>query len=257
MALPLLDNVSYVRDFERLLRAKQIVAGMDFNVRIPPPAVVPNAVKLVPEIGSAVAVHIERVTEAVLYSIIMSSVGFTGVRSLVALLQADSLAQAIASAKRYFDKRFEKEVPKVPEAPEPQNLPGTPPEGEKQAMADLSPWPDDPREAATAFAELEKHLDFANLPDDPRHLAQLHGPAGAALVERYAPNAPQPIKNLAVVRVCQYLAARPGDMAVSVRESLGDAAYERQWSPTMTSALRGSGAMALLTGWQERRLGTV
>ena len=120
-------------------------------------------------------------------------------------------------------------------------------------MADLSSWPDDP---APAIAEFVKRLDFAILPDNPMHLAELDGPA-AALVERYAPGGPQPIRNVAVVRAVQYLAARPGDMAVSVLESRGDAAYERQWSPAMGSALRGSGAMAMLTAWQERRLGTV
>ena len=114
------------------------------------------------------------------------------------------------------------------------------------AVATLSPWP-----AITATVSLEaaRACLRAELGDmDDSKLDRL-GSTAAALVERYAPGAPQPVKNEAVIRCVGWLAEQPG---ASIRsEQVGDVRTE--YAPTSLSALRHSGAMALLTAWKVRR----
>ena len=77
--------------------------------------------------------------------------------------------------------------------------------------------------------------------------------AAWALVQRYAPAAPDGILREAVIRTAGWLAEQP---AASVRsEDTGDIATN--YAPTMQSALRHSGAMALLTAWKIRRAGAI
>ena len=77
--------------------------------------------------------------------------------------------------------------------------------------------------------------------------------ASLALVERYAPAAPEAIKDEATIRTAGWLAEQP---AASVRsESTGDIATA--YAPAMASALRHSGAMALLSPWKVRRAGAI
>ena len=72
--------------------------------------------------------------------------------------------------------------------------------------------------------------------------------AAAAIVERYAPAAPEAVQNEACLRVVSYLFDRsPG---LSGRESYSQ-------SPGQISALRHSGGMALLSPWKVRRGGAV
>ena len=77
------------------------------------------------------------------------------------------------------------------------------------------------------------------------------GQAAGATVERYAPNAPQAVKNEAVIRIAGWLhSRRPNPMQ---RVSLGGLSMdfrERFYSP---NALTNSGARALLTPWRTRR----
>ena len=81
---------------------------------------------------------------------------------------------------------------------------------------------------------------------------RLHGVA-VALVERYAPEAPEAVQNEAVIRTAGWLAEQP---PAGVRsETIGDEAYE--YAPAMVSALRHSGAMALLSPWRVRRAGAI
>ena len=117
------------------------------------------------------------------------------------------------------------------------------------AVAALSPWPDTPMALAGATACLKAVLDPAL--DDAR--VQALGATAAALVERYAPGAPQPIRNEAVTRCAGWLHGQP---AASVRsEAQGE--ISTAYAPTMQSALRHSGAMALLTAWKVRRAGAI
>ena len=78
-------------------------------------------------------------------------------------------------------------------------------------------------------------------------------PVASALVERYAPAAPVAVQNEAAIRICGYLSQQPESAQRSDR--LGD--VETQWQPGNVSALRHSGAMALLTFWKVRRAGGI
>ena len=116
------------------------------------------------------------------------------------------------------------------------------------ALADLAPWPTTPAASAAALVCLAAAIGVT----DEDTLDRL-GAAAAALVERYAPDAPIAIKNEAVVRAAGWLAQQP---AASVRsESVGD--IRTSYMPTHSGALRHSGAMALLSPWKIRRAGAI
>ena len=74
-----------------------------------------------------------------------------------------------------------------------------------------------------------------------------------AMVARYAPAAPEAVHREAVTRTSGWLAEQP---AAAVRsESVGD--ISSSYAPTHMSALRHSGAMALLSPWKVRRAGAI
>ena len=75
----------------------------------------------------------------------------------------------------------------------------------------------------------------------------------SALVERYAPEAPEAISNEAAIRCAGWLAEHPH--AAIRSESIGD--IETAFAPSMQSALRHSGGMALLSPWKVRRAGAI
>lgn len=81
---------------------------------------------------------------------------------------------------------------------------------------------------------------------------RLHGVA-VALVERYAPKAPDAVQNEAVIRAGGWLHEQPPGGVRS--ETIGDEAVE--YAPAMVGALRHSGAMALLSPWKVRRAGAI
>ena len=84
-------------------------------------------------------------------------------------------------------------------------------------------------------------------------LADRLRPVAVALVERYAPAAPEAIQNEAAVRCAGWLADTP---AASLQaEQFGDVSVT--WAPGQLSALRHSGAMALLSPWKVRRAGSI
>lgn len=115
------------------------------------------------------------------------------------------------------------------------------------AVAALSPWPTTPAATAAAVACLGAEIGATD-----ERVGQL-GATAAALVERHAPAAPQPIKNEAVIRCAGWLCQQP---AGSVRsERVGD--LSTGYSPAMLSALRHSGAAALLAPWRVRRAGSI
>ena len=81
---------------------------------------------------------------------------------------------------------------------------------------------------------------------------RLH-PVAVALVEQYAPLAPEEVQNLAVERCAGWLVEQP---AAAIRsESVGD--ISTSYAPTMHSALRHSSAMSLLAPWKVRRAGAI
>ena len=117
------------------------------------------------------------------------------------------------------------------------------------AVATLSPWPTTPAALTAATACLKAAIG----PDLTDERVQALGETAAALVERYAPDAPDPVKRESVIRTAGWMAEQP---AAAVRsESTGD--ISTAFAPSMQSALRHSGSMALLTGWKVRRAGVL
>ncbi len=116
-------------------------------------------------------------------------------------------------------------------------------------MAALTPWPDNP---SAALETLRQHLDVVNPAADVNSALSLLAASASALVERYAPGAPQAVRDTALVRTVQYLLERSGAGPTAAMQELGDwkASEEFTASP---SPLRGSGAMAILSPWKVRR----
>ena len=119
--------------------------------------------------------------------------------------------------------------------------------GSAVSDAPLSPWPAD----ADARAAAEDRLSSALQVSDTGEVSSVRrlGATASALVEQYAPAAPQPIRDEAVIRCAAYLRDQP---AAAIRaESVGplttDFAVSRQ------AALRHSGSMSLLSPWRVRR----
>ena len=118
------------------------------------------------------------------------------------------------------------------------------------AVATLSPWPTS--SAAVALAAARTCLGDALGLTDESTLDRL-GSTAAELVERYAPGAPQAIKNESVVRAAGWMYEQPSAAVRS--ESVGD--ISTSYAATHMSALRHSGGQALLTGWKQRRAGHI
>ena len=74
-----------------------------------------------------------------------------------------------------------------------------------------------------------------------------------ALVELYAPAAPEAVQNEAAIRCAGWLYEQPA--AAITRESEGE--ISSSFAVASMSALRNSGAMALLSVWKERRAGVI
>ena len=75
----------------------------------------------------------------------------------------------------------------------------------------------------------------------------------AASVNRFAPDAPDAISNEAVIRTAGWLAEQP---AAAIRAET-EADISTSYAPSMQSALRHSGAMALCSPWKFRRAGAI
>ena len=73
------------------------------------------------------------------------------------------------------------------------------------------------------------------------------------LVNRFAPDAPDAIANEGAIRTAGWLAEQPS--AAIRSETEGD--IRTSYAPMMQSALRHSGAMALLSPWKVRRAGAI
>ena len=74
-----------------------------------------------------------------------------------------------------------------------------------------------------------------------------------ALIELYAPAAPEAVQNESAIRVAGWLYEQPA--AAITRESEGE--ISTSYAVASMSALRHSGAMALLSVWRERRAGVI
>ena len=123
----------------------------------------------------------------------------------------------------------------------------------------ITPWPDDPAERALAswelsnrmFPPLPGQLDVGKRQFDDR--IRSLGPVVSAMVERYAPGAPQDVRDEACARMAGYLQeATFGEVR---KESLGPTEYE--YVTNHGDAFRRSGAAMLLSPWRVRRAGLV
>lgn len=81
---------------------------------------------------------------------------------------------------------------------------------------------------------------------------RLH-PVALELVSRYSPDAPEAIRSEAIIRTSGWLAEQP--MAAIRDEKTGD--VSTAYATNNLSALRHSGAMALLSPWRVRRAGVI
>ena len=99
---------------------------------------------------------------------------------------------------------------------------------------------------------------------DAADLAVEHGIADAtrlravclSLIEQYAPGAPDDVKSEALIRTAAYLNTADGSTGalqqIQITGSSG-AAVDLKFRSTCSSALRCSGAAALLSPWRKRR----
>ena len=116
----------------------------------------------------------------------------------------------------------------------------------------LSPWPKTKAKIAEAVSEIK-----ATCPEDRRARIARVGEACAELVEREASTAPQAIKNEAVIRCAAWLLDRPSDGRTSETSDIGAITVSKSYQVGQLSALRHSGAMALLSPFKIRRAGVI
>ena len=115
----------------------------------------------------------------------------------------------------------------------------------------LSPFPgtSSPAQRSAAIAALKASISGgSNLTDD--RIAEL-GEAASALVERFAPDAPDPIRNEGTRRIAAWMHGREPKPFQGI--TIGGIRFdfrERFYSP---DALRNSGARSLLSPWRARR----
>ena len=119
----------------------------------------------------------------------------------------------------------------------------------QEAIAgDLSPWPSEPMALATAV-----ELLGAALVEGDEAKIRRWGETASLLVERYAANAPQAIKNEATIRCAGWLSEQP----MSARRSTSIGELSADFVVSSMSALRHSGSQAILSPWKIRRGGAI
>ena len=111
----------------------------------------------------------------------------------------------------------------------------------------LTPWPTSPVALQAAIDQLAAAIGST------AEIAERLGPVASALIEEYADGAPIPIKNEAVIRCSGWLFGSKPRGLTAIKFSGTDL----EFSSTDASALRASGAMALLTRWKVRRAGKI
>ena len=77
-------------------------------------------------------------------------------------------------------------------------------------------------------------------------------PVATALVERFAPGAPAPVQNEAVIRVSGWLSQQPSDSRSSESFNVLGVDFSTAHNASAISPMRASGAMALLSPWKKR-----
>lgn len=119
----------------------------------------------------------------------------------------------------------------------------------------LSPWPPTTSAAARTAAVARLRQAVAGRTLDSEDAANALGECAAALVENYAPGAPQAVKDEAVIRFAGYLAQ--SDFGAIASEQGGPAPLQFEYVTNHANAFRNSGAAMLLTRWRVRRAGAI
>ena len=111
----------------------------------------------------------------------------------------------------------------------------------------LSPWVENSQSGVAKIMRRTHITDFETI----NEVASM----ASALVEEYAPGAPQSCRDEAVLRLVSHLAQTHDGLSVVKREQVGprDVEYITNYS----SAFRNCGAAALLTRWKIRRGGVI
>ena len=113
------------------------------------------------------------------------------------------------------------------------------------------------RETEAAMAVTISAADLAAAIGKPLPVAERLLPVSSALVERYAPEAPEAIQNEATIRCSGWLANQPASACSRDQVALpGGLSQVFAFRPSL-GALRGSGAMGLLSTFKVRRGGLI
>ena len=116
----------------------------------------------------------------------------------------------------------------------------------------LSPWPTDPIDKAAAIVRLREAVAGRAGETYSDESASALGEAAAAMIEDFAPSAPQPVRDEAVIRLAGYW-AQSDFGGIESDTSVGSA--QTSYFKPPQSAFRYSGAMGMLTRWRVRRAG--
>ena len=117
----------------------------------------------------------------------------------------------------------------------------------------LVPWPTTAAAKLTAIAEIRESTGSSA---SDAVLTRI-GETAAALVQRYASEAPRYVKNEAAIRCAGWLLDRPRDGRTSEVADVGPIKIDRSYLAGQLGALRHSGAMALLSPFKIRRAGVI
>lgn len=111
----------------------------------------------------------------------------------------------------------------------------------------LAPWPTSPVALDNARAKLRLHIG-----EHPDEVLDDVGEAGAEVVERYAPGAPDAVKDEAVIRFSAHLVT-----VTDAQTKWKDGEMEQEFETNSAAMFRRSGAAALLSPWKVRRAGVI
>lgn len=125
--------------------------------------------------------------------------------------------------------------------------------GGDDATGGLSPWPTAEPARSSAISRLRSAIGgrAANSDEDADHL----GAVASALVEDYAPTAPQALRDEAVIRFAGYLSG--ADYGGIRSETGSPGRYSLEYVVNHGPAFRNSGAAMLLSRYRARRAGRI
>ena len=121
----------------------------------------------------------------------------------------------------------------------------------------LTPWPEDRVELDRAIGTVGRELGLDRTIYADSEKIVRYAAVASVLVERYAPDAPQVIRDEAVLRCAGWIKGTPAALPLN---SLRVGPITIRRNPSMSrysSALRDSGASVLLGPWKVRRAGVI